>query len=280
MKLGKFQIDVIVENRSMVDGGMMFGVVPKKIWEKSLEVTAENQIAMDLNLFVIRTEDKTILVDTGLGEMLTEKQRKIYGVVNSPSKLLEGLDRLGLTPEDFDYVILTHLHLDHAGGCVRPDDKGEPISRFPNAEYIVQKLEWEAANNPDDRSQAAYDKSKYIPVHNNGQLRIIDGSSMLIDGIELVLTGGHTLGHQGVIIYSDNEKLFLFADIVPFSMHLRPAYVASADLFPLETIKIKKDLMPRLAQRGWYLGFDHDIDIKVCKIVDTGLKLAAEKIEV
>ena len=108
----------------------------------------------------------------------------------------------------------------------------------------------------------------------------LEGNVELIAGIKLVLTGGHTMGHQGLIVESEGERLFLFADIVPFQAHIRPAYVASADLFPLETIKIKKELLPEIAQHGWYLGFDHEIDIKVCRIVDNGMKLVAEKVEV
>lgn len=111
-------------------------------------------------------------------------------------------------------------------------------------------------------------------------MKLIDGNTDLLPGIKLVLTGGHTLGHQGVIVESEGERLLLFADIVPMTNHLRPAYVSSADLFPLDTIKIKQELMPELAEHGWYLGFDHDPDIKVARIVDTGMKLVAEKIEV
>ncbi len=279
MKLGKFQIDVIVENTSYVDGGMMFGVVPKKLWAKNVQVNEQNLVPMDLNIFVIRTGEHTLIVDTGLGEMLTERQQKMYGTAPE-SRLESGLTGLGIAPEDIDYVIHTHLHLDHVGGAVKDDGRGNPVPRFPKAQYIVQKLEFEAANNPDDRSVAAYDKTKFMPLYDAGLLKIIEGNVDLIPGVKLVLTGGHTMGHQGVIIESEGERLFLFADIVPFQAHIRPAYVASADLFPLDTIKIKKELLPDIAKHGWYLGFDHEIDIKVCRIVDTGMKLAAEKVEV
>jgi glyoxylase-like metal-dependent hydrolase (beta-lactamase superfamily II) len=235
-------------------------------------------VEMDLNLFVIRTGEKTILVDTGLGDMLTERQQKMYGCF-TVSNLEAGLKEIGLTPDDIDFVVLTHMHLDHVGGAVKKDDSGKLVPRFPNANYVVQKLEWQAANDPDERSVAAYDKEKFAALYNSGQLQAIKGNFDLLPGIKLVLTGGHTVGHQGLIIKSENKKLFLFADIVPLSAHLRPAYVASSDLFPLETIKIKKELMPYLAEHGWYLGFDHDINIKVAKIIDTGLKLVAEKVK-
>lgn len=279
MKLGKFQIDVIVENTAYVDGGMMFGVVPKKLWSKDVQVNEQNLVPMDLNVFVIRTGEMILLVDTGLGEMLSERQQKIYGTAPE-SRLESGLAELGIKPDEVDYVIHTHLHLDHVGGAVKDDGDGNPVPRFSRAQHILQKLEWEAANDPDERSEAAYDKSKFMPLYDAGLLKIIEGNVELIPGIKLVLTGGHTMGHQGVIVESEGERLFLFADIVPFQSHIRPAYVASADLFPLETIKIKKELLPDIAQHGWYLGFDHEIDIKVCRIIDTGMKLVAEKVEV
>ena len=277
MKLGNFQIDVFVENASYVDGGMMFGVVPKKIWQKTVKSERDNLVEMDLNIFVIRTGDKNIVVDTGLGDLLTDRQRKMYGCYE-PSRMTAGLSDLGLSEDDIDYVIQTHLHLDHVGGAVKDDGSGNVVPRFPNAEYIVQKSEYEAARNPDDRSLAAYDMDKIQPLDSARQLRIIDGNYDLMPGIKLVLTGAHSFGHQGVIIESDGEKLFLFADIMPFSVHLRPAYVASADLFPLETIKIKKELVPDLAKNGWLLGFDHEIDIKIAKIVDDGNKFVAQKV--
>jgi glyoxylase-like metal-dependent hydrolase (beta-lactamase superfamily II) len=279
MKLGKFQINVFVENRSHVDGGMMFGVIPKTLWAKNIEVSADNLIAMDTNIFVIRTGEKTLVVDTGLGDMLDDKQKKMYGITQ-PSNMNKGLADLGLAPKDINYVIQTHLHLDHVGGAVVDNGHGKPIPRFPNAIYIAQKIEWNAANNPDVRSYAAYDKTKFMPLLEHGQLKLIDGNTDLLPGIKLVLTGGHTLGHQGVIVESEGERLLLFADIVPMTNHLRPAYVSSADLFPLDTIKIKKELMPELAKHGWYLGFDHDPEIKIARIIDTGKKLVAEKIEV
>lgn len=279
MKIGKFQVDVFVENRSHVDGGMMFGVIPKTLWAKNIEVNENNLIAMDTNIFVIRTGEKTLVVDTGLGDMLDDRQKKMYGI-SQPSNMNKGLADLGLAPKDINYVIQTHLHLDHVGGAVVDDGHGKPVPRFPNAIYIAQKIEWNAANNPDVRSYAAYDKTKFMPLLEHGQLKLIDGNTDLLPGIKLVLTGGHTLGHQGVIVESEGERLLLFADIVPMTNHLRPAYVSSADLFPLDTIKIKKVLLPELAEHGWYLGFDHDTEIKVARIIDTGEKLVAEKIEV
>lgn len=279
MKIGNFQIDVFVENTAYVDGGMMFGVVPKKLWARDVLVNDQNLVPMDMNIFVIRTGERTLIVDTGLGDMLNERQRKMYGT-SEPSNLEPGLAKLGIQPDEVDYVIHTHLHLDHVGGVVKDDGRGNPVPRFPRAKHIVQKLEWQAANNPDVRSAAAYDKTKFMPIYEAGLMKIIEGAVDLIPGVRLVLTGGHTMGHQGVIVESERKRLFLFADIVPFQAHLRAAYVASADLFPLETIKIKNELLPEIVEHGWYLGFDHEIDIKVCRIVDTGQKLVAQKVEV
>jgi glyoxylase-like metal-dependent hydrolase (beta-lactamase superfamily II) len=277
MKLGKFDIYVFVENRSYVDGGMMFGVVPKKLWEKQVKSNPDNLVAMDTNIFIIRTEDKTLMVDTGLGTMLNDRQKKMYGIT-TPSRMTEGLNDLGLTEDDIDYVIHTHLHLDHVGGAVKDDGSGKPVPRFANAEHIVQKMEWKAALNPDDRSLAAYDEDKFVPLNEAGQMRIIDGNIELLPGIKLVQTGAHSIGHQGLIVESGGERLYLFADIVPFSAHLRPAYVSSADLFPLDTIKIKKELIPEIVKNGWYLGFDHEIDMKIAKIIDDGKKFVAQKV--
>jgi glyoxylase-like metal-dependent hydrolase (beta-lactamase superfamily II) len=269
-RFGDFTIYHFVERRFRLDGGSMFGVVPKKIWGRMIESDEDNLIPMQTNLFLVDTGSKKILCDTGLGTMLSKKEQKVYATAEA-SNLETGITKLGFEIDGIDYVILTHLHTDHAGGAIK-EDKGRVIPRFAAARYIVQKSEWEDAMHPDERTAAVYMTDRLRALETFGQLELVDGDIELLPGVKLVRTGGHTRGHMGVEFTSGGETIAYYADIIPSSHHFKVPYVASVDLFPLDTMKIKRSLTARALAGEIYLAFDHDVEIPIGRAVEEGVR--------
>ncbi len=277
MKFGKFEIFSIVENSFKIDGGAMFGVVPKIIWEKLTPPDEKNRVKLDLNLLVIKAKDENILVDAGIGDVLSERQRKIYGI-EKPSDLERKLSELNLTSEDIDLAILTHLHADHAGGVVKLDESGKKTCRFPNARHIVQIKEWNDAMFPDERTAATYFTENLKLLEGSNLLELVDGEDEVAKGIRITSTGGHTPGHQAVLIEDGDNKILWPGDIIPSTFHLRIPYVASVDLFPRETMALKKRFLDMCTDDGWLLAFDHDVNIKLGKLEKSGNEMKVNKI--
>jgi len=269
-KFGDFTIYHFVERSFKLDGGTMFGIVPKKIWGKLVPVDENNLVPMNTNLFVVETGNHTILCDTGLGTLLDERETKIYAAFE-PSRIETGLKDIGFGIEDIDYVLLSHLHLDHAGGAVTKDD-GRLMPRFPNARYIVQKVEWDDAMHPDERTSAVYKVDMLKTLEDAGQLTLIDGDEEPIPGVKLIKTGGHTAGHMGFEFSSEGETIVYYADIIPFSHHFKVPYVASVDLYPRETMKVKRDLVRRALAGEIAIAFDHDTEIPIGRAYEEGVK--------
>jgi len=214
MKLGESEIFSFVENRFKIDGGAMFGIVPRVIWEKLVHCDSKNRVDLDLNLLLVKTKEKNILIDTGIGDCLTDRMKKVYGI-ESGSNLNKCLAMLGLKPEDIDLVILTHLHLDRAGGVVRFNEKGEKVPSFPNAKHIIQSQEWEDALSPDERTMATYFPENFLILKDFQLVELVDGEKEMEPGVKVIPTGGHTAGHQAVLIESRNERVLCPGDIIP-----------------------------------------------------------------
>lgn len=269
-QFGDFTIYCIVERKFKLDGGSMFGVVPKKIWGRLINADNDNLIPMQTNLFLVDTGDKKILCDTGFGTMLTEKEQKVYSTVG-PSNLESGLDENGFAPDDIDFVFLSHLHTDHAGGAVKDGD-GKVVPRFRKGRYLIQKDEWEDALHPDERTAPIYFPDRLLPLQESGQLELIDGNKEILPGVKLVKTGGHTPGHMGIEFTSGGETIVYYGDIIPSAHHFKIPYVASVDLFPLDTMKIKRSLTERALAGEIYIAFDHDIEMPIGKVGEEGIK--------
>ena len=265
MKIGRFGIFSIVENSFKIDGGAMFGVVPRIIWQKVYPPDENNMVKLDMNLLLIRTDGENILIDAGIGDALSERQKKMFGVERL-SSLAKGLDEQNLSPEDIDLVLLTHLHADHAGGVIALDENGTRVPRFPNARHVVQSKEWKEAMHPDERTSATYFTSNLKILEEEKLLELIDGEDEAATGIKLINTGGHTPGHQAVLIEDGEDKILWAGDIIPSTHHLRIPYVASVDLLPRETMEQKKRFLQMCSQDGWILAFDHDLKVKLGKI--------------
>ena len=205
-------------------------------------------------------------MDTGCGDVATEKDVKVYGL-RSPTQLDAQLSRCGVAPEDVDYVLFSHMHFDHAGGGLKRDADGRAIPRFPNARYVVSKAEWEHATEPNARTRAAYSPEYLAAYADSGQIQTVDGETELYPGISLHPTGGHTIGHQGIEIHSGDRAIGYYADIFPTTSHLRTAWVAAMDTHPLDSFKVKQDILTRCVAESIWLAFDHDIHTRVAAVV-------------
>ncbi len=269
MKFGNFEIFSIVENSFKIDGGAMYGVVPKIIWEKLNPPDHNNMVKLDINLLLVKTDGENILIDAGIGDALSDRQKKMFGI-EKPSGLEKKLSQLHLTPEDIHLVLLTHLHADHAGGVIKLDKKGKKIPRFPNARHVVQLKEWDEAMHPDERTSATYFTSNLKILEEENLLELIYGEDEVATGIRLIDTGGHTPGHQAVLIQDGDDKILCPGDIIPSTYHLRIPYVASVDLFPRQTMEQKRKFLQMCLNDGWPLAFDHDLKVKIGKLEKAG----------
>ena len=204
MNLGGFRLHSLSDGFFGLDGGAMFGVVPKPVWERTNPADSRNRIRLASRPLLIVTPTERVLVDTGIGDKWDTRNTDIYRIEHTDT-IESSLARAGFKPEDITKVVLTHLHFDHAGAATRLDSSGKPVPRFPNARYYVQQKEWEAAVNPNRRSRASYVPADFLPVQDAGLLELIDGDLQLEPGLELVLTGGHTAGHQIAVISANPE---------------------------------------------------------------------------
>ncbi|MGD8535425.1 MAG: MBL fold metallo-hydrolase [Candidatus Aminicenantes bacterium] len=257
--LGQFEIHGLRDGYFHLDGGAMFGVVPKPLWEKKFAADDQNRIRLALNSFLIKKEDTLILVETGIGSDLESKIFEYYSIEREPG-LVSSLQRLGHKVEDINFVINTHLHFDHCGGNTYKNEKGEDAPTFPNAKYIIQKKEWEYAMNPSERDQPSYLKQNFVPLEECGQLQLVDGDSEIIEGVHVVLVPGHTSSHQCVKVKSESQIFFFLGDLVPTSGHIGLPYIMSYDLLPQVTLQNKKKIFDQAINEGWVLGFNHDPD--------------------
>ncbi|MBI5307151.1 MAG: MBL fold metallo-hydrolase [Planctomycetes bacterium] len=258
-----------------LDGGAVFGVVPRVLWEKWYQPDDKNRIQLSLRCPLVVTKKHKILIDTGVGAKHGEKMCRIYGI-DKKSNLVESLYRFGYQPKDVDVVINTHLHFDHAGGNTVFCEKGEIVPAFPKAKYFIQKGEMEVALHPNERTAASYITEDFLPLSEPNCLCLLDGEITEIDkGITLIRIGGHTRHHQCVKIESEGQIAFFLADLVPTAAHLHYPYIAGYDLFPLETLKNKKDILKQAFEEHWLLIFPHDP-----KVAMGYLKKANERFEI
>jgi len=257
LQVGHLRVIGLRDGLFSLDGGAMFGVVPKILWACKFPADDQNRITLALNSFLIRTTEALVLVETGIGVELDDRLSQLYSVVHDPG-LLPSLARLGFGPQDIDIVINTHLHFDHCQGNTRKSERGgrEPV--FTRAKYVIQKGEWEAALNPGERDKGSYVRDNFLPLESAGALWPVEGDTQVCPGVSVILTPGHTLHHQCVRVESQGAVLFILGDLVPTAAHVRTSYVMSYDLYPLQTMATKKKVYEEGLAGGWVFGFVHD----------------------
>ena len=256
-QLGEYQLLTISGGRFRMDGGTMFGVVPKTLWSKHFEADDRNRIRQATNCLLVRTGRQNILIDTGYGSKLSDKERKIMASESS-DPLLISLKDAGLKPQDVDMVILSHLHFDHAGGATRRNREGDLVPTFPNAEYVVQRREWVIATAEFPELRGAYPLENLLPLRDAGQLRLVDGDVEVARGVRLIVTGGHTEAHAAVVVESKGVTAVYLGDICPTSAHLPPLWGMSYDVDMLQLRRKKVEMLGQVADHGWIAVFNHD----------------------
>ncbi len=240
------------------------GIMPKTLWKKFLQADEKNRIELAFNLLLIRSDNKNILIDTGLGNKLSDKVKKIY----SPSKfiLLESLAELGLNRNDIDIVVLTHLHFDHTGGVVSIIDNKKVLT-FPNAVHVIQKKEWDVAKDPDELNRASYNFEEDLQLlEETGNHKIIDGDFQLTTDVTLELVGGHSEGSQVVRIESEGELAYYPGDILPMEVNRHLAVTTSFDINRKDTFKAKKKILSEIKERDGIIFLGHDTNKQFIRV--------------
>jgi glyoxylase-like metal-dependent hydrolase (beta-lactamase superfamily II) len=259
MQLGRFEIKSISGGKYWTDGGSMFGIVPRPLWVQSFPTDTHNRIPQATNCVLVRTGRHTVLIDTGYGPKLAQKQRDHLSA-EPGDPLIESLRAKGVSINDIDTVILSHLHFDHAGGTTRRKEDGTLVDVFLNAEYVVQKFEWDMATAGWPELRNAYPQENITPLGTSGRLRLIDGDVEIVPGIRAIVTGGHTHGHQAIAIESQGEGAVYLGDACPTWRHLRSLWCMAYDLDLLQARRIKPKLLGEIADKGWWALSDHDPD--------------------
>ncbi len=257
LTIGPFRIRCVSGGQYRIDGGTLFGVVPRLLWERQFVPDENHRILQETNCILIETDQKTILLDTGYGSKRSERFRKHHDITQT-DPLITNLARLDIQPEQIDLVVLSHLHFDHAGGCTRFDENQQLTTTFPNAQYVVQQQEWEIANADLPELKGAYFKNDFEILAQAGQLRLVKPEEQILPGIRVRKTGGHTEGHQVIYIEHENEAAVFAGDICATKSHLPFAWCMSYDTNLLQTRREKTKLLAEIRQNQWWLLFDHD----------------------
>ena len=268
MKFGDYRVEVVPDCEFRLDGGAMFGVVPRNLWSKLCPPDEQNRIRMNMNCLFIDTGKERVLIETGIGDKWSEKHQAMYGIERTRT-LAESVQAIaGVSPDEVTIVVNTHLHFDHAGGNTVIDDSVSARAQFPNARYFVSQAEYEHAEQPSDRDKASYFPENWRPLKESGQLELKPAQYEVVPGLTMETQPGHNRSMQCWRLQQDGQTLFGFADLVPMRAHVPFAWVMGYDLYPVETVEAKKRLLPQAAREGWTCLFYHDPEQPLARIVE------------
>jgi glyoxylase-like metal-dependent hydrolase (beta-lactamase superfamily II) len=297
MFLGDYRVEIIPDTEFRLDGGAMFGVVPRVVWERACPPDELNRIGLNMNCLFVETPTEKILIETGIGEKWTEKQIGIYGIFRTKSFAETLFEKTGCQPADISIVVNTHLHFDHAGGNTilesgtrdteggtkdedrRPKtEERSPVAQFPNARYFVSRAEFAHAENPHERDRASYLAENWRPLLQSGQLELKPDVYEVVEGLTIENARGHSETMQTVRLRRGGETLYGFADLIPTRHHLALPWIMGYDLYPAETLEFKKRILPQALQENWLCLFYHDTDAPLCRLTEIDGKLKAIKL--
>ena len=268
MKIGKYKLSIIESGSFGLDGGAMFGIIPKPLWQRTNLADDANRVRLATRNLLLESDTRKILIDTGMGSKWDEKSKNIYAIDEKHS-VSSALSEKGLKPDDITDVILTHLHFDHTGGStILVNGKLEPA--FPNANYFVQKQNFDWARNPSDRDKGSYIKDNFLPLYEEGVLNFIIGNAEFDDEIKMIVINGHTFGQQMVKISNGSDTFLFCSDLMPFVSHIPLPYIMGYDLQPLVTLEEKKKYLKLALDENWKLFFGHDPEIAFATVKKFG----------
>ena len=277
MHLGEMEIRYLDGGEFRLDGGAMFGVVPKTLWEKKSAPDERNRIRLRANSLLVRAGGKTIVIETGNGTKWDAKMRGIYGVQEG-DPLVESLARQGLEPRDVDLVINTHLHFDHAGGNTRMEN-GRAVPTFSRAKYVVQRREMEHAVAPTERDKASYLPENFVPITEAGQWQFTDGNQAILPGISVARIPGHNNNIQAVLLTDGGKTVAFVADLLPTRHHIPLPWIMAYDLFPLQTLETKRQWLSRMVAENWIVVFGHDPDVNAATLHQRDGRIEIEPVD-
>ena len=263
--LGNLKLHAIQAGGQKLDGGAMFGVVPKPLWEKRIKSDERNRIQLGMRCLLVEHPSGLVLIDTGAGNKENEKFKDIYGLENEGADggtmLEDGLKQLGVAPADIALVINTHLHFDHAGGNTRINRDGSLELSFPNAHYIIKRGEYDYAMHPNERTAASYFDRNYVPIETAGMIEFVSREKEIVKGIKVIPTPGHTPFHQSILLESAGQRAFYLGDLVPTHAHLPLPWIMGYDVEPLVTLETKRRILKQALDERWLLIFEHDAEV-------------------
>lgn len=283
MRVGRYEIASVVDSYFAADGGALFGVVPRPLWERRAVPDARNRIRLASRCLVAVDPDarRVVLVDCGLGDKWKAKQVDLFAIDRSAGGLDAGLARLGLSRADVTDVLLTHLHFDHAGGVTRRGPGGRLELVFPRATHHLQRRAWQHAHAPSEREAGGFFPDDFELLGHSNQLHLVEGEAQLFPDVELIVSEGHTPGQQLPRFHGDGTHVTYCGDVIPTHVHLRPSWIMAYDLFPVTTLEEKKVLMAEALEDGGVLVFDHDAQMAACRLgEENGLPVFREAVEI
>ncbi len=265
MNIAGYKLYPILTSRFKLDGGAMFGIIPKTLWERKMPSDALNRIQMVTRSLLLVSENKRILIDTGNGDKWQEKFKKIYEIDTKSVGLDSSLAETGFTPEDITDVFCTHLHFDHIGGNTKIED-GKIVPLFSNAKYWMNQVNWDVANSPSEKDQGSFMQDDWAVLAENDMINFVNDTEQFLPSIDLIISNGHTPGMMLPVISDNNNTLVYGADLIPTSAHIPLPWVMAYDVQPTVTIKEKNKLYRDAVNNNWILFFEHDPDIAACTI--------------
>ncbi|HQX56107.1 MAG TPA: MBL fold metallo-hydrolase [Pyrinomonadaceae bacterium] len=277
MNLGDYRVEIIPDAEFKLDGGAMFGVVPRVVWERVCPADDLNRIRLNMNCLFIETPNERILIETGIGEKWTDRETAMYGI-DRKRPFADSLATItGYRPDDITIVVNTHLHFDHAGGNTIGTKLDGFRPQFPNARYLLSRSEFEHAEHPHERDRASYLSENWRPMQESGQLELMPDSYEVVEGLRLEQIRGHSETMQTVRLDRGGRTLYGFADLIPTRHHLPLAWIAGFDLYPVGTLEFKKKILPQAVRENWLCLFYHDTQEPLCTLTEINGKIAVRK---
>ena len=278
-KFGNFELTAIETGRFMLDGGAMFGVVPKTLWSRQIPADEKNRIRMAMRSLLIKSKatGKAYLIDTGSGDKFDNKMTAIYGLDYEHSTLLGSLEETGVAPEEITDIIFSHLHFDHCGGTTTYNEKGKLIEVFPNATYHVNKRHWETATHPNAREKASFFAENLDPIKNSGRLHLVEDNHIYEPGLTAITVNGHTIGQQLPVLKHEDKTIVFAADLFPAAAHIPLPWIMGYDMEPKVTLAEKEQILKKAVSESWFFFMEHDADNEVVTINEENGKYSMDK---